>query len=305
MKIFNQIIALALAAALLPVSSADAADKGPEFGFKANAGYQYDSNVNLAEIDENTGEADNALLLSAGAKVSLPIAGGLSASFAYDYAQTSYKEFSQFDLALHHGMAELALDIAGFNTAVTLDRFDARVDRQHFLDITQVSPSVARLFGESFYLRGAYTRAEKGYADAGARDATNDAVRADAYVLFDGMNRYLSAGYRVDSEDAVDGELDYDGNRAMLAYGHRVELGRLPLDLKTSLQYENRDYVNVTEAIGVMRNDKRLRVGISADLQLTEYFGINGEFQYSDNRSNLAAANFDENVYSLNLSVEF
>jgi hypothetical protein len=304
-KTINQITAIALAALLAGIQPRTVQGAGPEFDFSASAGYQYDSNVNLSEIDENTGEADNALLLAAGANAMLPISKILSFRLGYDYAQTSYREFTDYDTAIHHGMAELSLNLAGFDTAVTLDHFDARVDSEGFLDITQLTPSIARLFADSFYLRGAFTRADKSYATDAIRNARNDAYRADAYVLFDGMKRYLSIGYRIDSEDAVSGDLDYDGNRSMLAYGHRVELGSLELGLRGSVQLENRNYLNVTESIGSLRRDKRLRAGISAELQVSEHFGIDGEIEYSDNQSNLDSANFDENVYALNLTLEF
>lgn len=304
MKPFNRYSTLVLLAGL-SFTTANAKDKGPEFGFEAGAGYQYDSNVSLSEIDQNTGEADSALVLNAGANASLPIAGNLSLNIAYDYAQTSYRQFSEFDLAIHHGMAELALGIAGFDTSVTLDRFDARLDHGKFLDITQVSPAIGRLFGESFYLRGAYVQADKTYAETATRNAGNEAIRADAYLLFDGMKRYLSFAYRVDTEDAIDDELDFDGNRAMLAYGHRIELGRVDIDIKASLQLENRDYLNVTESIGELRRDERLRAGINTAVQFTEYFGIAGSADYADNRSNLASANFDEMVYTVGMQLEF
>ena len=295
----------ALFALLSALATAEAKERAPEFGFEAGAGYQYDSNVSLAEIDQNTGEADSALLLNAGVNASLPIAGKLAFNIGYDYAQTSYRQFSQFDLALHHGNAELALGVAGFDTSVTLDRFDARLDHGKFLDITQVSPAVGRLFGERFYLRGAYVHADKSYAESETRNALNEAIRADAYLLIDGMKRYLSFGYRVDAEDAIDDELDFDGNRAMLAYGHRIELGRVDLGVKATLQYENRDYLHVTESIGERRRDQRLRASLNTTVQLTEYFAITGSADYADNRSNLASAAFDEMVYTLGLNLEF
>jgi hypothetical protein len=305
MKIQYPILATALMALLLPGLPAKAGEKGPDFGFNASAGYQYDSNVNVAELDTNTGEADGALLLSAGVNAALPLTKNLSFNVGYDYSQTSYREFPAFDVAMHHGLAEFAYDVAGFNTALTFDRFDVRLDGDRFLEIDQVSPSVARLFGESFYLRGAFTRAGKRYASANNRDADNDSVRADAYLLFDGMNRYLSFGYRVDSEDALDAELDFDGNRAMLAYGHRIELGSLSVETKTRVQYENRDYVNVTASIGERRHDQRLRAGFSAEIPVTEYFSIESDVEYADNRSNLVSAAFDEMVYGVKLALDF
>lgn len=304
MKTQYQILTIAWLAAMLPGPSG-AGETGAEFGFDASAGYQYDSNVNVAEIDTSTGESDSAILLSAGVNGSLPITSKLAFNFAYDYSQTSYRQFADFDVAIHHAQAALAYGIAGLDTGVSLDRYSARLGRERFLDITQVSPSVARLFGESLYLRAAYTRAEKGYAEAVNHDAVNDAVRADAYFLFDGMHRYLSLGYDANREDALDAELDYKGSRSMLAYGHRIELGSLAVDLKTRLQFENRDFANVTETIDERRRDQRMRAGFSALATLSEYFALTGEVDYARNRSNLATADFDETVYTISLALDF
>jgi hypothetical protein len=299
-------ITLGLAILLFsPAMAAHAAGNKPNFGFKASAGYQYDSNANIAELDANTGEADSALLLNAGLNLSLPLVDSLSFKLAYDYSQTSYRQYSAFDLAIHHGQAEVDYAIAGFDTAVSMDRFNVSLDRGRFLDITQVSPSIARLFGQSLYLRGAVTRADKNYADATERNAINDSLRVDTYVLLDGMRRYLSFGYQGESEDAQNDELDYDGQRAMLAFAQRLDIGGRQVDLKTRLQFENRDYVNVTDTIGERRHDKRLRAGINAAIPLTEKFSLDSDIAYAINRSNLATAVFSEIVCAINVELAF
>ncbi len=304
MKNQYRFLAIAWIAASLPALSG-ASENGLELGFDASAGYQFDSNVNVAEIDTSTGESDSAILLHAGVNGALPVTSKLAFNLVYDYSQTSYRQFSDFDIALHHAQATLNYGIAGLDTAVSLDRFAARLGRERFLDINQVSPSVAHLFGETVYLRAAFTRADKNYAEAVSRNAINDAVRADAYFLFDGMKHYLSLGYDTNREDALDAELDFKGTRSMLAYGHRIELGSLAVDLKARLQFETRDFANVTETIDERRRDKRLRAGFSALVPLSEYFVLSSEVEYANNRSNLATADFDETLYTISLMLDF
>lgn len=295
----------ALIVALCTALPAHAAERKPEFGVDAGVGYQFDSNVNIAELDTSTGEADNALLLELGLDGNIPLTDKLSLKLGYGYSQTTYQDFSEFDLGLHRGHAEVGYRVGGFDTAVALRRFAVLLDNERFLDIRQVSPSVSRLIGNTLYLRGAYTNAEKTYTDNPARDAVNDAVEADAYILLNGMQRYLAFGFRVDTEDAVNGELDYDGTRAKATYGHRLEWLPLDVDLKAKLQMENRDYVNVTEAIGAPRRDKRFRAGLSAAVPLSQRFRLEGEAEYADNASNLDTAAYDETVFSVNLAAEF
>lgn len=292
-------------ASVVAAKPAFAAADRPTIRFNAGAGYQYDSNVNVADLDTNTGEADNALLLGLGLEAKFPLGNRLSFTAGYGYDSTTYQAFSDFDLAIHHLQAVANYKLAGFDTAVTLDHVSARLDGDSYLDATQVAPSLARLFGERLYLRGSIVGAEKSYTANEARKADNDALRADAYILFDGMQRYLALSHVRDSEDALASEFDYDGMRSKLTYGHRLEIGRAKVDLKTHLQFENRDYPEVTDSSGAPRRDERLRAGLCAAVPLSQRLELRGEAEYANNRSNLAAADFDETVYSLNIGASF
>ncbi|MEX2494546.1 MAG: hypothetical protein WD448_00575, partial [Woeseia sp.] len=159
--------------------------------------------------------------------------------------------------------------------------------------------------GDKLYLRGSYIAAEKTYADKPGRDADNDALRADVYVLFRGMEQFLAFSYVMNSEDALASEFDYKGIRSRIAYGHRLEFGRTNLDLKTHVQFESRDYRHATESIGAPRRDERFRAGASAAVALSEHFELRGEAEYADTASNLEAADFDETVYSVNIGMKF
>lgn len=294
--------ALPLLFASLTLSTVAIADDAkPGFDARAAVGYQYDSNVSLTELDTNTGQADNATLLALDLDASLPVAKSLDLKLGYGYTQTRHQEFSEFDTAMHRLQAEGIYRIGEFDTGLAIRHFGVRLDDHRFLDISQVSPNVARLFGKSLYVRAAYTDSEKTYADRPQRNASGDAVDLDVYLLLDGMRRFLSFGYTVNSEDATDAELDFDGSRARLAYGHKFDR----LQLKARLQYDERDYANVTESIDERRRDTKFRAGMNANFSLTEKFKIETNAQYVDTVSNLDSANFDEVIYDVSLVAEF
>lgn len=278
----------------------------PAFGLDASVGYRYDSNVNVAAIDASTGEGDNALVLDLGVDASLPISRRLSLSLGYGYTDTAYRNSSEFDLEMHHFRGELGYRIAGFDTGLSVDRFAASLDSESFLDITRVSPSLSRLFGKRLHLRGAFAQSEKTYDVHGERNAVNDALRADAYFLIDGMQRYLSLTLQKDNEDAVANEFDYTGARIGIAFGHSFETAILPLTLKAHAQIENRDYDFIGEdADDAPRRDERFGAGLSAALPLSEHFELNGDIVYTDNASTLDAARYDEIVYGINIAIGF
>lgn len=291
------------ALAMLPVAVPAIAADEPSLDVTAEAGYRYDSNVSLTELDTNLGKADNAVLLELGLDGSVPVTDAITVRAGYGLNHTAYEEFSEFDTAIHRLQGDLNWRVRGFDAGLSLRHFAARLDGESFLDIRQLSPSVARLIGKKLYLRGAFTASDKTYAGREERDATNDAFDVDAYWLIDGMQRYLAFGYRIDSEDAVMPELDYGGRRVKLTYRHELEA--VPLTVEARAGLEHRDYDNVDETIGSERRDRRFRAGLSATLPVAEYFGIELEARYADFRSNLPAADFDEMLYGVSLRASF
>lgn len=60
------------------------------------------------------------------------------------------------------------------------------------------------------------------------------------------------------------------------------------------LQFENRDYANISESIGAPRSDQRFRAGVNAAIPISQHFSLNGEVTRANHVSNLDAADFDE-----------
>ena len=300
MKTINLTLACALALGLL-VARAAVAGNEPAVDFRASAGYQYDSNVGVAEIDTNTGEADNAAVLEVGIDGRVPLSDGLAMTLGYGYLQTTWESFGEFDTALHRLQGELAWRTRHVDAGLALRHFAARLDGDRFFDLRQVSPSVGRLFGDSLYLRGAYTRGDKAFVGRDERDAVNDAVAADAYLLLDGMRHYLSAGLRFENEDAAGDAFDYDGRRLRFGYGRRLDA----FEVKARVQFDELDYLGTGEDAEAARRDRRLRGGLSLRVPAGEHFAIEGEALRSINSSNVADYDFDEFVVTLTLAAAF
>jgi hypothetical protein len=273
----------------------------PEADLNASAGYRYDSNVNIAELDQSSGEADNAVLLEVGVNGRFPLSEKFSLNAGYKFTSTRYAVFSEYDLAMHNLQAELVYRIGRGQAGLAANRFAVQLAGDGFVDVTQLSPNVSRLFANRYYLRAAYTRAEKSYADLATRDAVNDSFRGDAYFLLDGMDRHIAINIQGESEDAVDPSLDYSGVRGGIAFGHRFD----DLQLKTWLQYGQRHYAVAAEGNDAPREDTRVRGGVTASYTLLNHLQLIGELEYANTDSNVPEARLEEIVATLNLAVSF
>lgn len=298
------IVNTVLLAALLN-ANAFAGERSVKFDFEASAGVESDSNVGIVDLDNSSGEADRASVLTAGAKLSIPLGQPVTLRVGYDYSDTSYQEFSEFDLDLHHALAEVLFSNRHIDLALTADRYEGVLDGESYLTFDQASPSVAKLFGKRVYLRAAYITSSKEYDQLSTRNADGTAARLDTYLLLNGMDHYLSLGLQQGNEDAIDDELDYDGVQATLGYGYKLRLPLMQLNLKAQLRYEQRDYANVTAAIDMPRNDQRLRKALTASVPFNDHLQLTGSIEHTDNDSNLESAVIDKMVYGIGLRLTF
>lgn len=295
-----------LALGYLMVSTASLAEESkPGFSFDANVGYVNDNNVGIADLDTNSGVADTARTYGVAIKATLPVSRRFVSRFGYDYNDTAYQQLTQFDLGLQHLFAELTWKPSLLDASINAETFKATLDGDDFLDLVQVTPSIARLIGNRVYLRGAYTHATKRYESLVGRNAINDAYRADLYVLIDNMDRYIALGVQSGTEDSDDPAFDYRSLRVNMTYGHTFAVASRDLKLKTSLSHEGRRYVNEDESIDGLRHDLRLRLRVGADWQIFEHFSLASHVEYTDIRSNLESAALDKTVFGFALNASF
>jgi hypothetical protein len=273
--------------------------------FDVGGGIEYDSNVNLLELDTTTNVGDMIATLEFGLGYDLASTGKFGFSTGYNFSETAHEDFDAFDLRLHRASGTLSWDFGRVDIGTNLQFAEAELDGSDFMTLTQISPYVTKLAGTKLFLRFAYTDTDKDYANNPLRAATADAWSSDIYVFLNGLNTYLLFGLRRDDEDAIDPQFDYQGDRFRVQLTHRFPLGERELTFRTGLRSETRDYTNVTPSIGVPRNDDRVQFEASAELPLGERLIATFDYQRADNQSNLAAVDFDEDKVSMSLNATF
>ncbi len=294
-----------LLGSLMISTSLLAGEHKSSFTFDAKLAYLNDSNVGISELDTNSGAADTATSYGLSLSASLPISKQFISRFGYDFNDTSYENLSQFDLGLHHAFAELTWKPSLLDANINVEKFAAQLDGDDYLDLVQVTPSISRLIGNKVYLRGAFTQASKRYEALPGRDATNDAYRADVYMLIDNMDRYIAVGIQNSEEDADDAAFDYASLRWNMSYGQTFAFASRDMKFRASLSHEGRSYATADESMGDYRQDKRMRLRIGADWNVFEHLSLAAHVEHTDIRSNLESAVLNKTVFGLGVNATF
>lgn len=292
-------IAVALGAALLPGAAALA-----NAGLSANLelGGRYDSNVAVLDVDRSSGEGDFAALIAAGVGYEQPLGERASVKVGYNFGQSLHADFDDFDLQTHRGSIDARFDAGGTTLGATYQYVHARLGGDKFMVLKQVSPYVARMFGDRFYLRAGYEYTDKRFSGRPTRDADAHAISGMLFWFLDGVDRYWLFRYRYRDEDAVDPALDYRSHEGSVQYAQRFGLAGQRVTARVRLGYETRDYRAITEAIGARRDDNRLRLQSSLSTPLGDRSTVALTYKYGALDSNLPAVDFDEHVVELTYS---
>ncbi len=287
------------------ISAPALADDGARFTFEGSAGIAGDTNVGIPDLDQNTDQGDVALLLRGKAQADFTPAEKLLLRGGYEFSQTSYQDFGAFDLQTHRGFAEAEYDFTVVKAGVLANYVHARLDDQGYLDYTQISPNISRLFGKSLFLRAAYVHTTKDFKTGDGRDADGNAGRVDAFIFMDGTRRYVSLGAEVGEEDAESDAFDLTSASAKARYIQRIALLGRDVKMRVGAEFEQRDYDDITSAVSEAREDEI--VSAEGDLEIPLYgpLSVVGGYEYRDRRSNLESADYDEHVGSVEVKVAF
>lgn len=297
--------AMVLMSGAAHAQEAQTSGSGPTFRFEGKAGAEYNTNVAVQELDANTGQGDWAATFSALGEVSGSPVDRLKLTAGYEFSQSLHQDFDAFDIALHRGYGEASYDLSAVTVGVLANLAQANLAGDKYLTFTQVSPYLAKQFGDKLYVRLAYAATDKSFEGRPTRDATSNAVSADAYVFLNGASQYIAIGGKALEEDANDDSLDYGSGSARVRYVQRFPAFDRDLTFRAGADYEQRDYDAPTTSIGAPRKDKRTGADISLEAPITDNIFLEGSYRYGDYQSNLATADYNEQVTSLKLGLKY
>lgn len=281
------------------------ASGGTEFGLELAAGYAWDDNVGLDELERATGESDEVTSLEIQGSAEFSFDDRASVRISAGLVDDSYRQFSQVDRRTES--LGINLETLWGKATVGMNWFDvsADLDDEAFLTYERLSPYVAGFLSKQWFVRGEYVYGEKTIARRPGREADSHSVSIDSYYFIQGLKRYAVLGYTFRVDNARANRYDYDSHALKLRYVHRETLANLPLELELEGKFEDRRYKSPDPFIQTEREDTRLRLSAELRFLITEYASVSVHVKNSDYDSNLPTASYSDLVVGTELRLSF
>ena len=281
------------------------ASAGSDFELELAAGYAWDDNVGLDELERATGESDQVTSLEAQGSALFSFQDLVSFRLSAGLTDDSYQKFSQVDRRTESIGVNLEAKLG--NATIGINWFDvsADLDSDPFLTYERLSPYVSGFVSKKWFLRGEYVHGEKTIARRPGREAESHNASLDSYYFIQGLKRYAVLGYTFRTDDARANRYDYNSHAVKLRYVHRETVGRLPLEFEAEGKFEDRQYKAEDPMIRAEREDTRWRFSLELRLILNDYASLGLHLKNSDYDSNLPTASYSDLVVGTEIRLSF
>lgn len=296
---------LPLACAAIAAPAFAAPQSKPSYSAEFSAGIAADSDVGLAELDQTTQEGDIASVVGLKLDGEVKPVSKLTLRGGYELSDTRYQDFDAFNLQTHRLSAEAEYAFGATTAGVMYNYVDARLDGDGYLTFQQASPYVTHLFNKGFLLRGAYVRTDRDFDTAPDRNSTSDEIQVDGFFLVDGTKRYFVIGGKGGQTSADDEAFSYDNAGLKGRYVQRTDFAGREVKLRVGGDVEIRDYVANAPGLTVPREDETTAATAGMQVQLAGPLSVDFSYEYRQRESNVAAADFDENLGTVQLKLNF
>ena len=278
---------------------------GTELGLELAAGYAWDDNVGLDEVERATGQSDEVTSLEIQGSAEFSFNDRASVRISAGLVDDSYRQFSQVDRRTESLGINVETQLGKATVGINWFDVSADLDDEAFLTYQRLSPYVAGFLSKQWFIRGEYVYGEKTIARRPAREANSHSVSIDSYYFIQGLKRYAVLGYTFRVDNARANRYDYDSHALKLRYVHRESLANLPLELELEGKFEDRQYKSPDPFIQTEREDTRLRFSAELRLLITEYASVSVHLKNSDYDSNLPTASYSDLVVGTELRLAF
>jgi tetratricopeptide (TPR) repeat protein len=229
---------------LAPTEFADTRRK--RWSLRAGVGFLGDSNVIVDELDINADQGDIGGSFDIGVDLLVFERGATELEIGYDFYQSLYEDLEDFNRRIHAPYVALKTGLGDFEPQLTYRFAHSRLGGEGFLDTHTAAFGLGRQLTSWWYGLAAYDLEGLAYEEETGRDATRNAFRIDQ--SFVSSDELFSAfiGWRIERNDAQDGEFDYRGNTLRAELVVPSPIGRDEARLEFGYEFRARDYDDPT-----------------------------------------------------------
>lgn len=291
---------------VLAAQTAESATPAWDFSGKVRAGLEYQSNVNVSELKQASGQADTARLLEADLNTSWQATANWKLLAGYSLQDKQYKATDDFNLRLHLAYLDSQYQLGATTVGVNLYHADAQLASEPFLTFAQSSIYAMHGASDTWYLRPAFTLGRKHFADLTARNADTRSISADSFWFSQDGQRFISFGLRYDWEKAVVEEFRYQSPAVQLKMSTTFTAWELAQQLQfgariAQRRYETHSAANKTDK----RNDLQHQLDVQWQLGLSKDFAIISKVEHGNFQSIVDSADYKETRGSLSVQLSF
>ncbi|MBB1437767.1 DUF560 domain-containing protein [Shewanella sp. SG41-4] len=294
--------AIALSAGFSSVSYADTADAW-SFSGKAKAGMEYQSNVNISELEQASGESDTAVVLDAQVDLGWQVSDNFRVDSGYSINDKQYKTASDYDSRLQLAFVDASYAMSSTTVGANIYHAQADLDSSDFLTLNQVSVYTMHTLTDSWFMRPSLMRADKQFTQLAERDADSYTASLDSFWFFNQGQRFLSVGATYEDEDTQSPIFSYSAIGIKARISNQFSLWQVQNKIQFGAKVSQRDYKTQTD--GSSRDDVHQQYDAKWEINISQHWAVLTSVEYGDFQSTVDSADYDETRAGLMLQASF
>ncbi len=277
---------------------------------KLGAGLMHNSALSVDELDDVSAQSDSGHELYGSVKAKWQATDKAKLTASYAYNQKQYREYSQYDLALHQISVDGSYQLQSSELGVRIDGVSARLAGNTFLEYQQVSMYLGKFLQPETYLRSSVKYKNKLFTDLPSRDTTGVGVNLDLFHFLNGANTMLLLGVNGEQENAAQQQFDYWALGLNSKVTHKFNMFGLSSKVGLGLRYQKKDYQSVTlESLqgneNIERDENRKIIEANWQLHVLDNLSVITQWQYGDYQSLISTQTYQQNITSLGINFTF
>ncbi|UJF22626.1 surface lipoprotein assembly modifier [Shewanella sp. OMA3-2] len=270
---------------------------------KVKAGMEYQSNVNISELEQASGESDTAVVLDAQVDLGWQISNKVRLDSGYSINEKRYQTASDYDSRLQLAFVDMSYAISTTTIGASVYHAQADLDNSDFLTLNQASVYSMHTLNDSWFLRPSVMVADKQFSQFAARDAKNYTAGLDSFWFFNQGQRFISLGVTYEDEKTQSPEFSYTAPGMTARVSNQFSLWQLQHKLQFGVKLTQRGYQ--TQNDGNDRDDVQQQYDAKWEVNFGQHWAVLTSIEYGDFQSTLSSANYDDTRAGLMLQASF